>query len=240
MTKARDISDLLDANGDVKSTALDNVPPSNDASALTTGTIDNARISLDANEIPSLDTAKITSGTFVDARMPSTVLNSNVDLTNLSASNLTSGTIPTARISALPSGVGGKVLQVVSTSTTSNVVTTSTSYVDINLSLNITPSATSSKIFVIYTGTNETNGTTGNRLALQMLRDATQIADSDGIGTLGSMNGIVTSASISKLDAPSTTSQITYKMQGKSNDGTVMVFNLGSSTGTLTAYEIAG
>ncbi len=135
--------------------------------------------------------------------------------------------------------ITGKVLQVVSTSTTSSVVTTSTSYVDINLSLNITPSATSSKIFVIYTGTNETNGSSGNRLALQMLRDSTQIADSDGIGTLGSV-GIVTSASISKLDEPSTTSQITYKMQGKSNDGTVMVFNLGSSTGTLTAFEIAG
>ena len=134
----------------------------------------------------------------------------------------------------------GKVLQVVSTFTTSAVVTTSTSYIDINLSLNITPSATSSKIFVIYTGTNETNGTSGNRLAIQMLRDATQIADSDGIGTLGSTNGVVTSASISKLDQPSTISQITYKMQGKSNDGTVMVFNLGSSTGTLTAFEIAG
>jgi hypothetical protein len=85
MTKARNISDLLDANGDVKSGALDNVPPSNDASALTTGTIDNARISLDANEIPSLDTAKITTGTFPDARLPSTALNSNVSVPNQSA-----------------------------------------------------------------------------------------------------------------------------------------------------------
>ena len=45
MTKTRNISDLLDANGDVKSGALDNVPPSNDASALTTGTLLNARLS---------------------------------------------------------------------------------------------------------------------------------------------------------------------------------------------------
>ena len=44
MTKNRDISDLLDANGDVKSGALDNVPASNDASALTTGTLPIARI----------------------------------------------------------------------------------------------------------------------------------------------------------------------------------------------------
>ena len=50
MTKARNIADLLDANGDVKSASLDNVPA--------------------------------------------------VDLTNLSASNLTSGTIPDARIPA--------------------------------------------------------------------------------------------------------------------------------------------
>ena len=38
MTKARNIADLLDANGDVKSASLDNVPASDDASALTTGT----------------------------------------------------------------------------------------------------------------------------------------------------------------------------------------------------------
>ena len=44
MTKTRNISDLLDANGDVKSGALDNVPASNDASALTTGTLSSARL----------------------------------------------------------------------------------------------------------------------------------------------------------------------------------------------------
>lgn len=44
MTKARDLADLLDATGDVKSGALDNVPASNDASALTTGTLANARL----------------------------------------------------------------------------------------------------------------------------------------------------------------------------------------------------
>lgn len=44
MTKTRNISDLLDANGDVKSSALDNDPASNDASALTTGTLPSARL----------------------------------------------------------------------------------------------------------------------------------------------------------------------------------------------------
>jgi hypothetical protein len=44
MSKARQLADLLDASGDVVTGALDNVPPSNDASALTTGTLDNARL----------------------------------------------------------------------------------------------------------------------------------------------------------------------------------------------------
>jgi len=77
--------------------------------------IKNPAIDLDAAEIPNLDTSKITSGTFADARiadlsatkltgsisdarLPANALNSNVDLTNLSASNLTSGTVPTARL----------------------------------------------------------------------------------------------------------------------------------------------
>jgi hypothetical protein len=47
MTKARDISSLIGAGG----------------------IIDNSKITLDANEIPSLDTAKITTGTFADARI---------------------------------------------------------------------------------------------------------------------------------------------------------------------------
>ena len=155
------------------------------------------------------------------------------------ASNVT-GTLPAANGGSGRTAVTGNVLQIVSASTTSSVATTSTSYVDINLSLNITPSATSSKIFVTYTGSNETNGTGGNRLSIQMLRDSTQIADATGVGSLGSENGIVTSASLSVLDEPSTTSQITYKMQGKSDDGTVMVFNVNNDLGTITAYEIAG
>jgi hypothetical protein len=44
MSKSRNLADLLDGNGDVKASGLDNVPPSNDASALTTGTLSVDRI----------------------------------------------------------------------------------------------------------------------------------------------------------------------------------------------------
>ena len=68
MSRARDLADLLDASGDVKSAALDNVPASNDASALTTGTLPAARIaagSLSTSKISGLHTVA-TSGAYSD------------------------------------------------------------------------------------------------------------------------------------------------------------------------------
>jgi len=47
--------------------------------------------------VTAVDAAKLTGAVDV-ARLPSTVVNSNVDLTTLSASNLTSGTVATARL----------------------------------------------------------------------------------------------------------------------------------------------
>jgi hypothetical protein len=67
MTRARDIANLLGTN--------------------TNGIIDNAKITLDAAEVPNLAASKITSETFVDARLP-----------NLATSKITSGTFADARI----------------------------------------------------------------------------------------------------------------------------------------------
>ena len=50
----------------------------------------NPAIDLDAAEIPNLDAAKITSGSFADARIP-----------NLATSKITSGTFADARIACL-------------------------------------------------------------------------------------------------------------------------------------------
>ncbi len=49
--------------------------------------------------IPALPTSKITSGTFADARLSSSSVTQHVDLSNLNASNLTSGSVPSARLS---------------------------------------------------------------------------------------------------------------------------------------------
>ena len=58
MTRTRNMSDLLDSGGDVKSGALDNVPASNDASALTTGTLPDGRFPA---TLPAASGANLTS-----------------------------------------------------------------------------------------------------------------------------------------------------------------------------------
>tara|TARA_X000000368_G_scaffold7475_4_gene5779 strand:+ start:12095 stop:12829 length:735 start_codon:yes stop_codon:yes gene_type:complete len=76
-------------------------------SNIASGTVPNARITLDASEIPDLPTSKITSGTFDNARLSSGSVTQHVDLSNLSASNLTSGTMPDARFPATLPAVSG-------------------------------------------------------------------------------------------------------------------------------------
>ena len=65
MSKSRQLADLLDSNGDVNTGALDNVPPSNDASALTTGTLDSARL-----PTSGVSASSLTTGTLPVDRVP--------------------------------------------------------------------------------------------------------------------------------------------------------------------------
>ena len=62
MTRARDIADLVDANGDIVAGALDNVPASNDASALTTGTLAAARLPSSGISASAVDTGTLPDG----------------------------------------------------------------------------------------------------------------------------------------------------------------------------------
>lgn len=86
MGKARHLANLLNSDGDVKLDHLDRVPASNDASALSTGTLPAARL-------PSsgVDASSLTTGTLPAARLPST---------GVDASSLTTGSLPGARLPA--------------------------------------------------------------------------------------------------------------------------------------------
>jgi len=114
--------------------------------------------------------------------------------------------------------IPGHILQVVQGTYATETATTSSSYVDTGLSVNITPSATSSKILVItthHTHFNRSFDYGGGYI--KVLRDSTsidEIREWMQVGT-GSYVAVGRTVVSTVLDSPSTTSQITYKSQFK-------------------------
>jgi len=166
---------------------------------------------------------------------------------------LADGSTPTAGDLGL--NVTGGVLQVVQGTTITQVNSSSTSFSDTGLSASITPSSTSSKILVTMSAVVGTNcNGSPNTVLLRVLRDSTVITNQDYLGYAEDLRGIQCGASISKLDSPSTTSAITYKVQYSSDpnknggqvyfctndDGSSSNVNTQSTECTLTLIEIAG
>ena len=142
---------------------------------------------------------------------------------------------------AAPAG-GGKVLQVVSASNTTSSSTTSTSFVDTNLTVNITPTLNTSKILVLVSQCMAASKVANANMvpSQQLLRGATVIGSSD--------NGrfyYATAAEVALnyvntytiLDAPATTSTLTYKTQHKVN-GSDMTSNANAGASNITVLEI--
>lgn len=146
---------------------------------------------------------------------------------------------------ALTSDSFGKVLQVVSTTSSTEQSTTSTSYVDItNVTLNITPSSASSKILVIYND-NVRLDKPGSFAATgfaqwQVLRDSTAISVREFIQRDGSNleHYNVFPMTIIHLDSPSSTSSVTYKAQMKNGDSTSCRSQFNNYTASIMALEI--
>jgi hypothetical protein len=151
----------------------------------------------------------------------------------------------------------GQILQVVSTTKTDTFTTASTSFVDVTgLSASITPSATTSKIFVIVTmAGGAAVGTVG--LHAKLLRGSTDIAIGDASGNITRASaadvgpgGEQFTVGITNLDSPSTTSSVTYKMQIRGNTANTVSVNRGNSesdvaafartVSTITLLEVAG
>lgn len=112
---------------------------------------------------------------------------------------------------------GGKVLQVVSATTTTSASTTSTTFADTGLTASITPSASSSKILVLLS---QYCGKTGDAsTSLRLFRGATQIVEVLYIGDTGSTLSQNLGYSLQYVDSPSSTSSLTYKTQYASGGG---------------------
>ena len=118
----------------------------------------------------------------------------------------------------------GAVLQVVSVNKTDAFSTSSQSFVDIaGLTLSITPTSTSSKIVVDVDYTGSCLG----HASIRLVRDSTPIYIGTGatgiqinVGMQFASNGTLNHAyqlskgTMKTLDSPSTTSAVTYKVQG--------------------------
>ena len=127
---------------------------------------------------------------------------------------------------AAPAG-GGKVLQVVSATSTTTTSNSTTTYADTTLTATITPTLSTSKILVLISQQMYTERESGERGAgLKVLRNSTTIVDytgSDGGGFMygrvrvngvdADRNSIKAITGITYLDSPATTSATTYKTQ---------------------------
>jgi len=155
---------------------------------------------------------------------------------------------------------GGKLLQMLSTTKTDTFSTASTSFVDVTgLTVSITPSATSSKIFVMA---HIMRGISANsQSAMRIMRDSTAIGVGDAAGSRSrSLVGCYFGASDAGnhdgtiggwyLDSPSSTSAIAYHVEVLAQSSTTTWVNrnndysdsANTSTGasTITVMEVAG
>ena len=180
-------------------------------------------------------------------------------ITRLGGANAISGTIPQGNIAnsslgavtALPAGVGGKVLQVVE-GTSSTQHNNTGGLADIGLSVAITPSSSSNKVLVVASfpyRLHETEYYASGQFVL--LRDSTIIVNRSGstaqdFTVEASINSVswnyhnnATRCNIQKLDSPSTTSAITYKVQSGSFVGSDVQAFWNNVAGSIVAYEVA-
>jgi hypothetical protein len=140
-----------------------------------------------------------------------------------------SGGVP---VWAAPAG-GGKVLQVINASTTTQTTVASTTYADSTLTATITPTLSTSKILVIVNQNfSITRSAADINGLIQILRGSTSILDLKDVmahnflSTYGFSQGV---QGATYLDSPATTSATTYKTQIK--------VNVTSSGGSCTAQS---
>jgi len=141
----------------------------------------------------------------------------------------------------LDTGVGGKVLQVVTATDSTERTTTSTSFVTASntLSVSITPSSTSNKILILMTSGGGNNGT--GTASYSVYRGATNLGSGgNGFLSIQSNGGQIQSqVAVNYLDSPSTTSSTTYQVYFRASANTAYL-NLNGNPGSITVIEISG
>ena len=179
-----------------------------------------------------------------------TLSNKTIDATQLTGtvatSNLGTGTADATTFlrgdQTYAAAGGGKVLQVVQTTSTTDFSTSSTSFVEVTtLSTSITPSFTSSKILVLinFVMENTGNGTTTYFTAYR--NNTTNLAADYGYGfeRVNVAGGMSAGFTITYLDSPNTTSSTVYDLYVKNDSGSLTYVGRESAAKTITLMEIA-
>ena len=229
MTKARDLANSAAAFASVSATELgyvdgvtsaiqtqmDAKAPSSTAVTLTgTQTLTNKTLTSPVIASVINNTLTSTTGDIIYASAANTPARLGIG----SASNVltVSGGIPAWAAPA----AGGKVLQVVQATTTTETAINTGTMTDTTITATITPSSATSKVLILvdmnyyfdYAGS-------AKAVATQLLRGGTVIFD-DGTGNSGTLTAVGATVialgsriPITYLDSPATTSATTYKVQ---------------------------
>jgi hypothetical protein len=180
---------------------------------------------------------------------PSAVPLTSADIADgiITSAKIVDGTIVNADINASAaiagtkiSGSFGKLLQAITAIDTTTRSTTSTSYVtgSNTLSISITPSSVSSRIFIIASFTYYAS----NEGLFTFFRNSTNLA-TDSTVSLSFFKGVSYGGfdsmqnNMSFLDSPATTSATTYQVYFKRGASGTAYINNGSQ-GVITAFEI--
>ena len=159
------------------------------------------------------------------------------------ASNIT-GTLPTGNGgTGATSFAPGKVLQVINSVSSTEVVVSNNTPVDSGLTATITPSSSSNKILVFANCTGIGKGTNNTWAEIKLVRDSTNIVqdfEARGGSTGDTSANKIGGVSVNFLDSPSTTSATTYKVMLRSgNNSSYAQFGNSNSKSTMTLMEIA-
>ena len=150
----------------------------------------------------------------------------------------------TASQITIPSGqtlyAPGHVVQVLSMRTDNSRSTTSTSLVDTDMTLTITPKSTSSKIMVIANMYEVFKQGANTSAMLAINRAGTIIGDHQGSTQDYTDDNGYENIHIVYVDEPSTTSATVYKMQFKSSNGNTVYINGDNTQNHFILMEIAG
>jgi hypothetical protein len=159
---------------------------------------------------------------------------STQNVTALNAANINAGTLGKAR---LPTG---SVLQVVQATTTTEVSTTSSSYVNTGFSASITPTSATSKILILGSLMVRVPSNNGNYQHNIYRNNSTALAPVEFRGFIQCRGGNYDQTpAFMYLDSPNTTSSTSYNWYHKSEAGGTAWFAIDNSFAQITLMEIA-